>query len=197
MRNLTAAANSLGYPLVMKIVAEEITHKSDVGGVKLNLRDERDLLAAYDNIAASVARLPQKIGTWSVMLEPMISGGREVVMGLTADPVFGSLVMVGMGGIYVEVLKDVAFRLVPLTDVDVQAMVAGLRGFPILEGVRGEAPVHLATLYNQLSRLSALSAEFPEIREMDVNPFLMFPEAERCVAVDARITIGQSSGASS
>jgi acetyltransferase len=194
--NLPQAAKAIGYPLVMKIVAEGITHKSDVGGVKLNLRDERDLLRAYDEIAASVAKLPQKIESWSVMLEPMISGGREVVMGLTADPSFGNLVMVGTGGIYVEVLKDVAFRLAPLTDVDAEAMVQSLRGYPILEGVRGEAPVHLATLYEQLARLSALAVEFPEIREMDMNPFLMFPEAGQCVAVDARITLGPTGGVS-
>ncbi len=192
---LTAAAKVLGYPLVMKIVAEGITHKSDVGGVKLNLRDDRDLLRAYDEIAASVAKLPTPVTNWSVALEPMISGGREVVMGITSDPVFGPLVMVGMGGIYVEVLKDVAFRLVPLTDVDAEAMIRSLRGYPILEGVRGEAPVHIATLYEQLARLAALAVEYPQIREMDMNPFLMFPEASKCVAVDARITLGDPTGA--
>ncbi len=192
---LCVAAQELGYPLVMKIIAEGITHKSDVGGVKLNLRDDRDVLRAYDEIAASVAKLPQPMANWAVTLEPMISGGREVVMGITSDPLFGPLVMVGMGGIYVEVLKDVAFRLVPLTDVDAEAMVKSLRGYPILEGVRGEAPVHLATLYEQLARLAALAAEFPQLREMDMNPFLMFPEASKCVAVDARITLGDPAGA--
>ena len=192
---LSAAAKEMGYPLVMKIVAEGITHKSDVGGVKLNLRDEGDLLNAYDEIAASIAKLSQKISDWSVTLEPMISGGREVVMGITADPVFGPLVMVGTGGIYVEVLKDVAFRLVPLTDKDAEAMVKSLRGYPILEGVRGEASVHLATLHEQLCRLAALASEFPQLREMDMNPFLMFPDASKCVAVDARITIRNSNGA--
>ena len=192
---LSAVAKEIGFPLVMKIVAEGITHKSDVGGVKLNLRDERDLLRAYDEIAASMAKLPQKISNWSVTLEPMISGGREVVMGITSDPLFGPLVMVGTGGIYVEVLKDVAFRLVPLTDVDAEAMVKSLRGYPILEGVRGEASVHLATLHEQVARLAALAAEFPQIREMDMNPFLMFPEATKCVAVDARITLGDPNGA--
>jgi acyl-CoA synthetase (NDP forming) len=193
--DLALAARQMGYPLVMKIVADGITHKSDVGGVKLNLRDERDLLRAYDEIAASVAALSQKIAQWAVTLEPMITGGREVVMGITFDPLFGPLAMVGMGGIYVEVLKDVAFRLVPVTDVDVEAMVKSLRGYPILEGVRGEAAVHLPTLHEQLARLAALAAEFPQIREMDVNPFLMFPEAAKCVAVDARITLGNPAGA--
>jgi acyl-CoA synthetase (NDP forming) len=105
--------------------------------------------------------------------------------------------MVGMGGIYVEVLKDVAFRLAPLTDVDIDAMLRSLRGYPVLEGVRGESPVHLPTLYEQLARLSALAAEFPDISEMDMNPFLMFPEADKCVAVDARVTLTQTAGASS
>jgi len=128
------------------------------------------------------------------MLEPMITGGREVVMGLTTDPSFGPLVMVGLGGIYVEVLKDVSFRHAPLTNVDAEAMVKSLRGYPILEGVRGEAPVHLATLHAQLARISALAVEFPEIGEMDMNPFLMFSEAEKCVAVDACISLGKPVG---
>lgn len=187
--DLAGTAKKIGYPLVMKIDAREISHKSDVGGVKLNLRDERDLFEAYDDIAARIAGLAEKPKDWGVTLEPMIAGGREVVLGITSDPRVGRLVMVGMGGIYVEILKDVAFRLVPLTDEDAREMVTCLRGFPILDGVRGEPPVHLDTLYAQLARLSALAAEFPEIREMDVNPFLLFAEADKCVAVDARISL--------
>jgi acetyltransferase len=192
--DLAGMASEIGYPLVMKIAASEIIHKSDVGGVMLNLRDEQDLLRAFDTMSATIAGLPQKIGSWGVTLERMLTGGREIVLGTSRDPLFGQLIMVGVGGIYVEILKDVAFRLVPLTDVEAQTMVRSLRSYPILEGVRGELPIHFDTLYEQLARLSQLVCEFPEISEMDLNPFLFFSEAEKCVAVDARISLSPVSG---
>ncbi|MBI5059751.1 acetate--CoA ligase family protein [candidate division KSB1 bacterium] len=186
---LSARAKETGFPLVMKIAAEGITHKSDVGGVKLNLRDESDVLRAWDEIATSLKALDPPLAKWAVTLEPMISGGRELVLGINTDPAFGPMVMVGMGGIYVEVLKDVAFRLAPLTELDIEEMVKSLRGYKILAGVRGEPSIHFGLLHEALARLSYLSTEFPEIQEMDVNPFLSFPERERCVAVDARISL--------
>lgn len=186
---LRAAVTELSFPLVMKISAEGITHKSDVGGVKLGLRDLGDIERAWDEIAAAVGRLATPPSSWSVTLEPMISGGREVVLGLQSDPVFGPMLMVGMGGIYVEVLKDVAFRLVPLSDEDSDAMVKSLRGYPILKGVRGEPSIDFAALYEAMARLSSLAAAFPQIKEMDMNPFLVFPERARCVVVDARMTV--------
>ncbi len=190
---LMPAANDIGYPLVMKVLAEGISHKSDVGGVKLNLRDESDVKRAYDEIRVALSRLSQPPASWSVTLEPMVTGGREVVVGLQSDPLFGPLIMVGMGGIYVEVLKDVAFRLAPLTGVDAELMVASLRGYPILKGVRGEPPIDFPELYSALERISCLAQEFPEILEMDVNPFLFFAEGDRSVVVDARMTISAAS----
>ncbi|MCC6477319.1 acetate--CoA ligase family protein [bacterium] len=184
---LAKTANEIGYPLVMKIVAEGITHKSDVGGVRLNLRDAQEVELAWDEIAAAIMRLPQKVDSWSVTLEPMISGGRELVMGIHSEPLFGPLVMVGMGGIYVEVLKDVAFRLTPITDTDIDHMLKSLRGYPILSGVRGEPSIAFDFVYDMLARLSQLARDFPQIKELDINPLLTFPAAEDCVVVDARM----------
>jgi acetyltransferase len=184
---LAKTADEIGYPLVMKIVAEGITHKSDVGGVHLNLRDAGEVEHAWDEIADAIETLPQKVESWSVTLEPMISGGRELVMGIHSEPLFGPLVMVGMGGIYVEVLKDVAFRLTPVTDADIDYMLKSLRGFPILAGVRGEPSIAFDFVHDMLARLSQLARDFPQIKELDINPLLTFPAAEDCVVVDARL----------
>ncbi|MBU1637695.1 acetate--CoA ligase family protein [bacterium] len=186
---LVKAAKKMKYPVVLKLAADEVSHKSDVGGIKLNLRNEAELLEAYDEVAANVAKLTPKIKKWAVTIEPMIIGGREVVLGVSSDPLFGKLIMVGMGGIYVEVLKDVAFRLAPVADVDARSMVESLRGYPILKGIRGEKPVHLKYLNEQIERLSALAVEFPEISEMDMNPVLFFSKKEQCMVVDARMNV--------
>ncbi|MBK6765637.1 MAG: acetate--CoA ligase family protein [bacterium] len=141
-----------------------------------------------------MSKLKIDAGKWGVSIEPMVSGGREIVMGITADPVFGPLIMFGMGGIYVEVLKDVSFRLAPLADTDIEAMIKSLRGYPILNGVRGEKSVNFERIHELTFRLSQLAVDFPEIRELDMNPLLAFPEAERCVVVDARIKLGGPAG---
>ncbi|MCB1061258.1 MAG: acetate--CoA ligase family protein [Calditrichaeota bacterium] len=184
---LVETATKIGFPVVMKIDAEGITHKSDVGGVRLNLRDAKEVETAYDEIAAALSKLKNPPSKWSVILEPMISGGREIVMGITSDPVFGPLIMVGMGGIYVEVLKDVSFRLAPLADTDIESMLTRLRGYPILKGVRGEKSVDFDRVTELLQRLSQLATDFTEIKELDINPILAFPQSEKCVVVDARI----------
>jgi len=186
---LAAAAKKLKYPVVIKLTADEVSHKSDVGGIKLNLRSEKELLQAFDEMAHNVSKLSPKLKEWAVSVEPMVSGGREVVLGISSDPLFGRLIMVGMGGIYVEVLKDVAFRLAPVADAEAHQMVESLRGYPILKGIRGERPIHLETLYEQIERLSALAVACPEIRDMDINPVLFFPEREDCMVVDARMKI--------
>lgn len=186
---LAAIAKQVGFPVVLKLDAEGITHKSDVGGVRLNLRSAEEVEQAFDEIAATISNLKSPPAKWSVILEPMITGGREIVMGITSDPVFGPLIMVGMGGIYVEVLKDVSFRLAPLADTDVESMFTRLRGYPILKGVRGERPIDFNCVTELLQRLSQLAIDFPEIQELDINPMLAFPECGKCVVVDARIKI--------
>jgi len=186
---LAKAAAKAGFPLVMKISAEGIVHKSDVRGVKLNLRSADEAEAAWDDIANAVSSLPHPPAKWGVTLEPMISGGKEIVLGIHADPNFGPLIMFGMGGIYVEVLKDVAFRLAPLNESDIEAMFKSLRGYPILAGVRGEASIDFDRMRELLFRLSQLAMDFPEISELDVNPLLAFPAGKASIVVDARMTI--------
>ena len=186
---LGRVGETIGYPVAMKIASEQIIHKSDVGGVVLDLRNERELLEAYAKIKERVHKLPEKVSEWGVTVQRMVEGGREIVMGSTFDPLFGPLIMVGLGGIYVEILKDVTFHMLPLSDVCAMEMLRSLRGFPILEGVRGEPSIDMDTVVEMLGRLSQLITEFPVIREMDINPFMVFPESERCMAVDARIAI--------
>lgn len=188
---LAAAAKKIGYPVVLKISAEGITHKSDVGGVRLNLRTQQEVETAWDEISEAIAKLPSPPKTWGVTLEPMVSGGREIVMGIHTDPTFGPLIMFGMGGIYVEVLKDVSFRLAPLTETDVNGMMKSLRGYPILAGVRGEESISFEKITELLFRLSQLAVDFPQIAELDINPLLAFPDAKRCVMADARIKLGK------
>ena len=188
-KDLGRAGETIGYPVAMKVASPQIIHKSDVGGVLLDLRSERELLDAYAKLRNRIQRLPEKVTEWGVIIQRMVGGGREMVMGSTFDPLFGPLIMVGLGGIYVEILKDITFHMVPLTDAAAAGILRSLRGYPILQGVRGEPPIHMETIVELLGRLSQLITEFPVIREMDINPFVAFPERERCMAVDARITV--------
>ncbi|HUP20399.1 MAG TPA: acetate--CoA ligase family protein [Gemmatimonadota bacterium] len=185
-----AAAEAIGWPVALKVESAEIVHKSDVGGVRLDLGNEAELRQAWDEIVAGVgdARID------AMRVQRMVRGGRETVIGMSADPLFGPLVMFGLGGVYVEVLKDVAFRIAPVSDVDAAEMVRAIRGFPLLEGVRGEPPVAFAVLEEVIQRVSGMVLDFPEIAEMDVNPFLAFAEPERCVAVDGRMRLEEPPG---
>jgi acetyltransferase len=186
---LGKAAKTIGYPVAMKVASPKIIHKSDVGGVSLNLRNELEVLGAYARMKDLIEGMPEKVTEWGVIIQRMVDGGRELVMGSTFDPLFGPLIMVGLGGIYVEILKDITFHMLPLTDVGAAGILKNLRAYPILQGVRGEPPIHMETITEFLGRLSQLLTEFPVIREMDINPIMAFPERERCMAVDARIMI--------
>jgi acyl-CoA synthetase (NDP forming) len=188
-KDLGRAGETVGYPVAMKVASPQIIHKSDLGGVILDLRSERELLNAYARIKERVQRLPERVTDWGVIIQRMVEGGREMVMGSTFDPLFGPLIMVGLGGIYVEILKDTTFHMVPVSDAGAMEMLRSLRGYPILKGVRGEPSIHMETVVELLGRLSQLITEFPVIREMDMNPFMAFPEPERCMVVDARIIV--------
>jgi acetyltransferase len=179
------AAEELGWPVALKVESAAVVHKSDVGGVRLGLEDAGDVRAAFAAIEASVGTGRME----GVRIQRMIQGGRETVIGMTNDRLFGPLVMFGLGGIHVEVLKDVTFRIAPVSQIDAAEMVRSLRGDALLAGVRGEPPVAFAALEEAILRLSQLVLDLPEIVEMDVNPFLAFPEREKCLAVDARIRL--------
>ena len=182
------AAEELGWPVALKVESAAVVHKSDVGGVRLGLEDAGDVRAAFAAIEASVGAGRME----GVRIQRMIQGGRETVIGMTNDRLFGPLVMFGLGGIHVEVLKDVTFRIAPVSQIDAAEMVRSLRGDALLAGVRGEPPVAFAALEEAILRLSQLVLDLPEIVEMDVNPFLAFPEREKCLAVDARIRLHET-----
>jgi acetyltransferase len=179
------AAEELGWPVALKVESAEIVHKSDVGGVRLGLEDAAEVRAAYGEIESDVGAGRMD----GVRVQPMIEGGRETVIGMTNDRLFGPLVMFGLGGIHVEVLKDVVFRIAPVAGIDAAEMVRSLRGDALLAGVRGERPVAFGAIEEAILRVSQLVLDFPEIAEMDVNPFLAFPERAACVAVDGRIRL--------
>jgi acyl-CoA synthetase (NDP forming) len=182
-----AVARQIGLPVVLKIVSPDISHKSDVGGVKLNLGSEEEVAAAFDEIVAAARRAEPEATVLGVSVQKMARPGVEVIMGMTTDPQFGPVLMFGLGGVFVEVLKDVAFRIVPLEPRDARQMIRDIQGFPVLEGFRGQEPADLAALEDMLMRLSAFVEEHPEIQELDLNP--IFAYGDGALAVDARIVL--------
>ncbi|MEW6571485.1 MAG: acetate--CoA ligase alpha subunit [Nitrospirota bacterium] len=185
-----AAAKGIGYPVVMKIVSPQIVHKSDIGGVKTNLNSKKDVENAFFDITTRIRHIMPAAEIYGVMIQEMITGGKEVIIGITEDPQFGHMIMFGMGGIYVEVLKDISFRIVPLSREDVHEMIRETRTFPLLRGVRGEAEADVEAIERSLLILSQMAIDFPQIIEADINPLLVKKRGEGVVAIDARFTIG-------
>ncbi len=184
-----AAAKEIGYPVVMKIVSPQIIHKSDVGGVRVGLQDDQEVINAYNKMMRDVkAAVPHCMIT-GVLIQQMATGGKEVILGMNRDPQWGPLIMFGLGGIYVEVLKDVQFRVAPLTQDDALSMIYGIKTHQMLEGVRGEKPADIPKLVEFLERLSQLVTDFPEIIELDINPVKVYEKGNGCLALDARMTI--------
>lgn len=183
------AASEIGYPVVMKIASPDVLHKSDMGGVRVGIEDEAMLEEAFFDITSRIQLRQPDARILGVMVQQMIRQGREVILGITRDMQFGPMIMFGLGGIYVEVLKDVSFRIAPLSVESADAMIREIRSFPLLRGVRGEAPADIEGIRDALLRLSQMAMDFPEIIEADVNPLLVCPEGQGAVAVDARITI--------
>jgi acetyl coenzyme A synthetase (ADP forming)-like protein len=183
------AAEELGYPLVLKVVSEGIIHKTEAGGIKLDLKGPLELEQAYKALIASVERNYPKAPIRGVLITPFISGGTEAILGASQDPSFGPTVMFGLGGIYVEVLKDVVFRVAPITREEAREMIGKIRSAALLRGVRGEPRKDLAALAEAIYRVSALVTTVEEISELDINPLLVLPEGEGCLVLDARLTI--------
>jgi acetate---CoA ligase (ADP-forming) len=182
-----AAADGLGYPVVLKVVSPDIVHKSDVGGVALDLAGPLDVRTAFRQMHDDIGQSLPDARVHGVLVQTMIEGGREMIAGVTHDRLFGPLVMFGLGGIYVEALHDVVFRVAPFDDAEAARMIAAIRGAPILEGTRGQAPADRAALAATLRRLSQLAADFTAIQELDVNPLLAFEHG--AVAADARVRL--------
>jgi len=182
-----AVATEVGFPVVLKINSEEIGHKTDVGGVVVDVRTDEEVRAAFTEMMGSVAAAAPEADVDGILVQQFVKGGRETIVGVTHDPLFGPLIMFGLGGIYTEALKDVAFGLHPLSDVDAEEMVRSIRGFSILEGTRGEAPSDLGAIVETLQRVSQLVGDFEQIAELDINPLLVFEEG--AIAVDGLIRL--------
>lgn len=185
-----AQAKEIGLPVVLKVVSQDIIHKTDVGGVKVGLATEGEVGKAYDDIVASVKANAPNATVGGIAVQNMVKPGTEVIIGMTKDPQFGPVLMFGLGGIMVEVLKDVAFRIVPLTRRDAQQMIREIKGFPLLEGYRGQEPANVAALEDILMKLSDFVDQHSEIKEVDLNP--IFARSNGAVAVDARIILEES-----
>lgn len=183
----SAAAASVGFPAALKIVSPEILHKSDAGGILLNLADEKAVREGFAQVVANAGKvsLPEKV--LGVLIAPMAPKGQECIIGMIRNPQFGAVVMFGLGGIFVEVLKDVSFRVVPLTDLDVGEMIHEIKGYPLLAGVRGQKPKDTGTLKEILRRLAQLAADHPEIQEVDINPVIVHEQGASIV--DARVIL--------
>jgi acyl-CoA synthetase (NDP forming) len=181
-----------GFPIVLKGLSPRIVHKTDLKAVKLDLRDGEAVAAAWKELRAALDTVdPGAV----VMAQRMITGGREVILGAFRDPQFGAVAMFGLGGIYVEVLRDVAYRVLPITDRDAAEMVRSIRGYPLLAGVRGEAAVDLPFLERMLVRLSQLMMEQEGVDALDINPLIVSAPGSPSLAVDARIGLQSPGGA--
>jgi len=180
------AANEIGYPVVLKADSPRILHKSDLGGVKVDIRNADEVYAAHAEITKRLGRIDKGL---RVKVQKLLKGGREVILGISRDPQYGHLLMFGLGGIHVEILHDVAVRVHPITDVQAREMIRSIRGFPLLAGARGEKPCDLAFIEQALLRLSALVAQAPSIEEMDINPLIVSDRPGASFVVDARVRV--------
>ncbi len=180
-------ADSIGYPVVIKVISSEISHKTDVGGVRTGIKDAQELRVVYEDMIQRIHRYMPGARIKGILIQKMLENGREVILGMNRDPQFGPMLMFGLGGISVEVLKDVTFRIAPITEKDAEDMIKEIRAYPMLLGIRGERPSDIGAVKETLLRFSKLCMDFPEITEIDVNPMLVFEHG--CVAVDMRLTL--------
>ena len=183
------AAARIGYPVVLKVDSLEVLHKSDAGGVSVNLGNERAVREAYSDLAARFPAIAAADKQASVAVQPMLHGA-EILIGLTEDPIFGALVAFGLGGTEAELLRDVGFRIAPLTDRDADDLIHGMRSFPLLTGYRGRPKADLEALREVLLRVSLIGQHVPEILELDLNPVIALPAGQGCRIVDARVRVG-------
>ena len=186
-KEAVAASKKIGYPVVLKIASPQIIHKSDAGGVKVNLQNAKDFENAFDTIIKNAKKYNKKADIKGVLVVEMVKGGKEMIIGSKLEPGFGPVVMLGMGGIYVEVLKDVTFRLAPMTNIEADDMISSIKTKKILEGVRGEKPSDIKKLSECIQRLSQLVSDFNEIKELDMNPVLVMEKQKGCKVLDVRI----------
>ena len=184
-----AVAEKVGYPVVMKMTSKTTSHKTDVGGVRVNIQNADDLRAQYRDLIAKLKEKNLLEGLEGVIIQEMVKGSREMVCGVATDPQYGHMVMFGLGGVFIEVMKDVTFRMAPLTDVDADEMIRGVKAYKLLEGARGTTPAQMDQLKECLLRISQLVGDFPAITELDINPLIISEKNGEGIAVDGRIKV--------
>ncbi|DAA97185.1 TPA: GNAT family acetyltransferase [Candidatus Gastranaerophilales bacterium HUM_9] len=181
--------NSIGYPVVMKMTSKTTSHKTDVGGVRVNIQSEEQLRAEYQDLIAKLEERGLLEGLEGVIIQEMVKGNREMVCGIATDPQYGPMMMFGLGGVFIEVMKDVTFRIAPLTDVDAKEMIKSVKAYKLLEGARGTTPAQMEQIEETLLRLSQLVNDFKFIDELDINPLLISEKTGEGIAVDGRIKV--------
>ena len=184
-----AFCNKIGYPVVMKIASPDILHKSDVGGIIVGVKNDKEAREAFATLIERAKAHKPDATIWGAQIQEMVTNAREVIIGMSCDPQFGPLVMFGLGGIYVEVLKDVTFRVAPMSRIQAREMVQAIRTFKLLAGVRGQAPSDVDAIVDTILRVSQLVTDFPEIAELDINPMLVREQGKGAVAVDMRLIL--------
>lgn len=182
-------AEEIGFPVVLKIASPDILHKTDIGGIKLDVRTPTDVRDAFDLLTYRATRYMPEAEIWGCQVQEMVGGGKEIILGMNRDPQFGPLMMFGLGGIYVEALKDVTFRIAPFSRQEARAMLTEIRAINLLRGLRGEPPSDLDAIEDVLLRLSQLVTDFPEIVEMDINPLIVFEKGRGAMGVDMRLVL--------
>ncbi|MHA1310753.1 MAG: acetate--CoA ligase family protein [Candidatus Helarchaeota archaeon] len=185
-----AAAKEMGYPVVAKIVSPDILHKTDAGGVKLNLKSDDEVKSAFNEIMDNAKKYKSDAKIIGVNIQPFAKEGiAELIIGMTTDPQFGPALMFGLGGIFVEIYKDVSFRVCPITEYDANEMIREIKAFPILDGFRGRPKADIDTLVEILLKISKLAMENPEIDQLDLNPVIIYEKGKGAAIVDARIIL--------
>jgi len=189
VEEVQAAAERIGYPVAIKVISESISHKSDVGGVQLNLRNGPAVVEAFQDMTERIQRAYPDAKIDGVLIQPMATGGRELILGGRQDAQFGPVVLIGMGGVFVEIFEEVSLRVAPVPQREALAMIEELRGAPILMGVRGHKRSDIEAVVESILRLSQLLCDFPQIQEIDINPLRVFHEPDGCRALDARVIL--------
>lgn len=186
-KEAVSISQRIGFPVVLKITSPDVVHKTDSGGVKLGLRSGSEVKKAYDDISKSVKKKYPRAFIHGISVQKMAPPGTEVIVGTSKDPQFGPVIMFGLGGIFVEVLKDVSFRVIPVTRKDAQEMIQEIKGFPLLQGYRGKEPAKIPALVGIILKISKFINENPQIREMELNPIFVYKN--KALTVDARIIL--------
>jgi len=186
-KQAVSTSRELGFPVVLKVISADVIHKSDSGGVRLGIANSTQVGRAYSDIMSSVMQRHPQATIQGISVQPMTPPGIEVIIGMSTDPQFGPVIMFGLGGVLVEILKDVSFRIVPVTTTDAGEMIREIKGYPVLAGFRGQKPASVPALEQLIVKVSRFIEDNPQVRELDLNP--VFAYEDKAVAVDARLVL--------